>query len=67
MTYRELLSYINEMPERFLDTEIEIYDCDSGVTYRDTEFANDADETDYLIDADQPQIWINTHEVEELD
>lgn len=67
MTYRELLSYISEMPERFLDTEIQVYNCESGITYLDTVFANDADETDFVTDLDQPQIWINTECVEDLD
>ena len=67
MTYRELLIYVNEIPVRFLDTEIEVYDCKTGITHRDTVFANDADDTDYLTDLDQPQIWINTDNIEDID
>ena len=64
MTWRELAEFVAEMPERFLDTEVQLYDAENGSTYVDTLFTNDMTDDDYVIDIDQPQIWFNTTDVE---
>jgi hypothetical protein len=61
MTWRELGEVIKDMDERFLDTDIQLYDVDNQVTYideRDGVYEDDDDE-DFLIDKNQPQIWFN--------
>jgi hypothetical protein len=63
MTWRELREYIDCIEERFLDTEVQVYDCEEQITYMDTAFAADDDNTDYLIDLNQPQIWFRTGDV----
>lgn len=63
MTWRELREYIDIIEERFLDTEVQIYDCEGQITYTDTDFSEDADEDDFTIDLHQPQIWFNTTDV----
>ncbi len=64
MTWRELAEFISEMPVRFLDTEVQLYDVENGLTHVDTLFTNDATYDDFVIDLDQPQIWFNTTDVE---
>jgi hypothetical protein len=64
MTWRELVEFVAELPERFLDTEVQLYDASNGSTYVDTLFATDATDDDYVIDVDQPQIWFNIEDVE---
>ena len=64
MTWRELAEFISEMPVRFLDTEVQLYDVENGLTHADTLFTNDATDDDFVIDLDQPQIWFNTTDVE---
>jgi hypothetical protein len=63
MTWRELKDYLNSLDERFLDTEVQVYDCEEQATYTDTMFSQDDDDTDYLIDLNQPQIWFRTGDV----
>jgi hypothetical protein len=63
MTWRELKDYLNSLDERFLDTEVQVYDCEDQVTYTDPIFASDNDDTDYIIDLNQPQIWFRTGDV----
>jgi hypothetical protein len=63
MTWRELKEYVNSIDERFLDTEVQVYDCEEQTTYTDTIFAADNDDTDYIIDLNQPQIWFRTSDV----
>jgi hypothetical protein len=63
MTWRELKDYLNSLEERFLDTEVHVYDCEEQVTYTDTMFFADDDPTDYLIDLNQPEIWFRTGDV----
>jgi hypothetical protein len=63
MTWRELKDYLNSLDERFLDTEVQVYDCEEQITYTDTMFSQDDDDTDYLIDLNQPQIWFRTSDV----
>lgn len=61
MTWRELGEVIKDMDERFLDTDIQLYDVDNQVTYideRDGVYEDD-DEDDFTIDKNQPQIWFN--------
>jgi len=61
MTWRELGEVIKDMDERFLDTDIQLYDVDNQITYideRDGVYEDDDDE-DFLIDKNQPQIWFN--------
>lgn len=62
MTWQELLEYIQEMPPRFLNTTVHIFDCSNGVTHLDAMFTNDCNDDDYMIDLDQPQIWVNFSE-----
>jgi hypothetical protein len=63
MTWRELGEAIANMEPRFLDTEIQLYDQEEGITYhQDTEFMNDCNDDDYTIDLNQPQIWFNIAE-----
>ena len=63
MTWRELKDYLDSLDERFLDTEVQVYDCEEQITYTDTMFSQDDDDTDYLIDLNQPQIWFRTGDV----
>ncbi len=61
MTWRELGEVIKDMDERFLDTDIQLYDVDNQVTYidhRDGVYEDDDDE-DFLVDRKQPKIWFN--------
>jgi len=64
ITWRELSEMIKEMPERFLDTPLQLFDADNGETHTDCLFTIDATDDDYVIDLDQPQIWFNTTDVE---
>lgn len=59
MTWRELMESIQAMEPRFLDTTVQVYDIANDKTLIDGMLVNDCDDTDYLIDKDQPQIWIN--------
>lgn len=59
MTWRELLEDIQALDPRFLDTTIQVYDVASDKTYIDGMLVTDCDDSDYLIDKDQPQMWIN--------
>ena len=63
MTWRELKDYLNSLDERFLDTEVQVYGCEEQITYTDTIFAADDDDTDYIVDLNQPQIWFRTGDV----
>jgi hypothetical protein len=63
MTWRELKEYIDMIDNRFLDTEVQVHNCEEQITYTDTMFAEDDDDTDYVVDLHQPQIWFNTDDV----
>jgi hypothetical protein len=59
MTWRELKE--SQIDERFLDTDIQLYDVENDLTYildHDTLMVDNDDE-DYLIDKNQPQLWFN--------
>jgi len=59
MTWRELKEA--QIDERFLDTDIQLYDVQNDSTYivdHDALMLDDNDE-DYLIDKNQPQLWFN--------
>jgi len=59
MTWRELLEA--QIDERFLDTDIQLFDVKNDRTYiidHDSLMLDDDDE-DYLIDKNQPQLWFN--------
>lgn len=62
MTWRELLESIEKMNPRFLDTTVQIYDVANDSTNIDGMLVEVSDESDYLIDKDQPQIWTNFEE-----
>lgn len=62
MTWRDLLESIQKMNPRFLDTTVQIYDVANDSTNIDGMLVEVADESDYLIDKDQPQIWTNFEE-----
>lgn len=62
MTWQELLESIQKMNPRFLDTTVQIFDVANGITSIDGMLVEVADENDYLIDKDQPQIWTNFEE-----
>lgn len=64
MTWRDLLEHIRDMPERFLDTGVQLFDANNGRTYFESMFSYDDTQDDFTIDIDQPQIWFNTEEVE---
>ena len=64
MTWRELKEYIDLIEPRFLDTEVQVHDCEQQITYFDTSFSEDADEDDFVTDIGQPQIWFNTADVD---
>ena len=61
MTWRELGEVIKDMDERFLDTEIQLYDVDNQTTHIDERngIYEDDDDEDFLIDKHQPQLWFN--------
>jgi len=59
MTWRELLSA--QIDERFLDTDVQLFDVGNDRTYildHDSLMLDDDDE-DFLIDKNQPQLWFN--------
>ena len=59
MTWRELLNA--QIDERFLDTDVQLFDVGNDRTYildHDSLMLDDDDE-DYLIDKNQPQLWFN--------
>jgi len=59
MTWRELLTA--QIDERFLDTDVQLFDVGNDRTYildHDSLMLDDDDE-DYLIDKNQPQLWFN--------
>jgi hypothetical protein len=59
MTWRELKEA--QIDERFLDTDIQLFDVQNDRTYildHDSLMLDDDDE-DYLIDKNQPQLWFN--------
>lgn len=60
LTWRELANYIlNDMPDRFLDTPVQVFDCLNNVTYSEgVEIFHDMTEDDFTIDMDQPQLFI---------
>lgn len=63
LTWRQLAQYILEiMPDRFLDTPVEVYDCDTGITHVEVKPYADCDDEDFVIDIDQPQLFINYEE-----
>ena len=59
MTWRELKEA--QIDERFLDTDIQLYDVENDSTYilDHDALMLDNDDEDYLIDKNQPQIWFN--------
>lgn len=59
MTWQELRDYIDNLPEKFLDEKVHLYDQSRSRTYIETEFYLDATEDDFTLDVDQPQIWFN--------
>lgn len=59
MTWQELRDYIDNLPEKFLDEKVHLYDQGRNRTYIETEFYLDATEDDFTLDVDQPQIWFN--------
>jgi hypothetical protein len=61
MTWHELKQYVNSIDERFLDTDIQLYDVDNDLTYilDHDALMLDNDDEDFLIDKNQPQIWFN--------
>ena len=65
MTWRELKEVITNMDDRFLDTQVELYDHSTGETIFPVEVYNDCTEDDYTIDANQPQIFFNVSEDED--
>lgn len=62
MTWKELREFIDEMEPRFLDTNVQVYDVENGITLIDAMFVTDCNDDDYLIDKDQPQIFVNFDE-----
>ena len=59
MTWRELQEI--SIDERFLDTDVQLYDVKNDRTYildHDSLMLDD-DDDDYLIDKNQPQLWFN--------
>lgn len=63
MTWRELAEYIKTIDERFLDTEVQLYDAFNDCTHTDAMFAIDCTDDNFIIDVDQPQVWFNTTDV----
>ena len=64
MTWRELQEI--SIDERFLDTDVQLYDVKNDRTYildHDSLMLDD-DDDDYLIDKNQPQLWFNWPESE---
>lgn len=64
MTWRELKEA--QIDERFLDTDVQLYDVKNDRTYildHDSLMLDDDDE-DFLIDKNQPQLWFNWPEAE---
>ncbi|MEI8100145.1 MAG: hypothetical protein WCH09_01115 [Bacteroidota bacterium] len=59
MTWRELKEA--QIDERFLDTDIQLYDVENDSTYilDHDALMLDNDDEDYLIDKNQPQLWFN--------
>ena len=59
MTWRELKEA--QIDERFLDTDIQLYDVENDLTYilDHDALMLDNDDEDYLIDKNQPQLWYN--------
>jgi hypothetical protein len=64
MTWRELKEA--QIDERFLDTDIQLYDVENDSTYilDHDSLMLDNDDEDYLIDKNQPQLWFNWPEDE---
>ena len=59
MTWRELIEA--QIDERYLDTDVQLYDVQNDRTYildHDSLMLDDDDE-DFLIDKNQPQLWFN--------
>lgn len=65
MTWRELKEA--QIDERFLDTDIQLYDVENDSTYilDHDALMLDNDDEDYLIDKNQPQLWFNWPEDED--
>jgi hypothetical protein len=59
MTWEELWNHIGNMEHKFLDTQVEIFDCLEGKTITDIILVKDCS-ADYVYDVDHPQFWINT-------
>lgn len=59
MTWRELKEA--QIDERFLDTDIQLYDVENDLTYilDHDALMLDNDDEDFLIDKNQPQVWFN--------
>ena len=59
MTWHELKNL--DIDERFLHTDVQLYDVDNDTTYilDHDALMLDNDDEDYLIDKNQPQIWFN--------
>lgn len=59
MTWRELKE--SQIDERFLDTDVQLYDVENDLTYilDHDALMLDNDDEDFLIDKNQPQLWFN--------
>ena len=59
MTWRELKE--SQIDERFLDTDVQLYDVENDTTYilDHDSLMLDSDDEDFLIDKNQPQLWFN--------
>ena len=65
MTWRELGEIIADMDVRFLDTNVQLYDVEDGITYYEgIELLMDCTEDDFTIDVNQPQILFRMNEDE---
>ena len=63
MTWEELLSFIKKLDERFLKSQVEIFDCRDGNTITDILVIKDCSQ-DFVYDVDQPQLWIYHETIE---
>lgn len=59
MTWRELMEDIQKLDPRFLDTTVQVYNVAEDRVLIDAMLLIDSDDTDYVIDKDQPQIWVD--------
>ncbi len=59
MTWAELKKFIETHDERFLNTKVEIFDCETGETILDIIGVNDCSD-DFVYDVNHPQLWIKS-------